>query len=93
MKPHSLTPAESLFVINLMYHKWDAASPYPSYKTLAGRMGISVQYARDIARALETKGYLKRQVRVGQTNRFDLNPMFVALDKHIQDQRILEIAP
>jgi len=81
--PKPLSPAEQLFVLNLMFHKWDGKRPYPSYATLAKRMGISVQYARDIARKLERKDYMSREVRSGRSNRFDLQPLFDALDQHI----------
>ena len=82
LKPYPLTVPESAFVLQLMVFKWDAKAPFPSYKTLAERMGVSVQYARRIARNLGTKGYLFRQVRYGMTNRFDLQPLFDALVAH-----------
>lgn len=84
LKPFSLGPAEMSFVLNLMYFKWDARAPFPSYKTLADRMGISVQYARDIARKLERKGFLTRTVRRGLPNQFDLQPLFDALARHVE---------
>ena len=42
-------------------------------------MGISDKMARRHAKSLEVKGYLKRRIRVGQTNHFDLNPLFDAV--------------
>jgi len=84
LKPHPLSPVETLFVLQLMVHKWDARAPHPSFKTLATRMGISLQYARRIARDLETKGYLRRRMRVGTTTRFDLTPLFAHLASHVQ---------
>lgn len=93
LKPHGLNPAESLFIINLLYHKWDAKKPYPSYKTIAGRMGVSIQYTRDIARRLERKGLILREVRVGRPNRFDLQPLFDALSKHVAETEALKTTP
>jgi len=84
LKPYSLGPAEVSFVLNLMYFKWDERAPFPSYATLAGRMGISVQYARDIARKLARKGFLIRTIRRGLPNQFDLQPLFDALAKHVE---------
>ena len=55
LKPHPLTPAQALFVLQLMVHKWDAKHPYPAYKTIAQRMGVSVEYARSIARDLRRR--------------------------------------
>ena len=84
LTPYPLTMAQQLFVLELMYHKWDANRPYPSYATIAARMGRSVAYIRDVARDLEKRGYLTREVRVGRSNRFDLQPLFDALARHVQ---------
>jgi hypothetical protein len=78
----SLTPTEALFVLELMAYKWDERAPFPGYKALAERMGVSDVYARKLARTLQAKGYLKRLVRVGQTNRFNLQPLFDKLADH-----------
>lgn len=48
-------------------------------KTNPWSMGITDTSARDHARSLECKGYLKREKRVGISNLFDLTPMFKAL--------------
>ena len=85
LQPVSLTHGEALFVLHLMEFKWDAAEPFPSYSTLASRMGISTKMVRRYARTLETKGFLRRMIRTGNTNRFDLGPLFDALLKAVQD--------
>jgi hypothetical protein len=66
-----------------MIHKRDERAPFPGYKTIAQRMGVSVKYARKIAVDLESKKLLRRVVRIGTTNRFDLTPLFDALAKHV----------
>jgi hypothetical protein len=88
LQPYSLTPIQILFVAELMYHKWDERNPFPSYQTIADRMGRSVQYTRDVARSLERKGYLRRIVRVGQPNEFDLQPLFDAIAKRVAEDRV-----
>ena len=85
LKPHSLTHGEALFVLHLMEFKWDRAAPFPSYGTLARRMGISTKMVRRYGQALERKGYLQRVIRTGHTNRFDLGPLFDKLLKTVQD--------
>lgn len=80
----SLTTAEAMFVLQLMVHKWDRKAPFPSYATIAKRMGISAAYARRLARNLKIKGLLRRAVRVGTTNRFDLGPLFEKLAQIVQ---------
>jgi hypothetical protein len=88
LKPHPLNSGEALFVINLMAFKWDEEAPFPGYKTLAARMGISDKMARRYAQSLEVKGYLRRQIRTGQTNRFDLTPLFDTLRRaHLEERR------
>jgi DNA-binding transcriptional MocR family regulator len=64
---------------NLMEFKWDSNAPFPGYATLAQRMGISVKMARRHAQTLEGKKYLRREMRRGRTNRFDLSPLFEGL--------------
>ena len=76
LKPHALTHAEALFVLHLMEFKWDQAAPFPSYAKLAGRMGVTVKMARRYAQNLERKGCLHRMRRTGNTNLFDLTPLF-----------------
>ena len=77
-----------MFIIHLMKHKWDKAAPYPGFKALAKRMGMSPEAARLIARKLESKGYLYRQMQVGQTNKFHLDNLFAALEKLLASDSI-----
>jgi len=84
MRQYRLTPTEALFVIDLMAHKWDATSPFPGYKRLSKWMGTTEGYVRKIARSLETKGFLRRLRRIGDTNKFDLEPLFTKLANHIK---------
>jgi hypothetical protein len=79
LKPFDLTYGEAMFVIHLMQHKWDESAPFPAYKTIANRMHVSAKSARRWAASLEHKGYLKREMRVGTTNRFHLKGLLDAL--------------
>ena len=47
-------------------------------------MGISTKMVRRYALALEQKGYLRRVIRKGNTNRFDLEPLFDKLLKVVE---------
>lgn len=73
---YGLTPAELVFVLEVMSFKWGTEDPFPSYKRIADNMGVSEGYARKIARGLEEKGFLRRKKRDGMTNKFDLAPLF-----------------
>lgn len=89
LKPHPLSAGEVLFVLHLMEYKWDERAPFPSYKTLARRMGISDKMARRHAQSLEAKRYLRRVARVGATNQFDLTPLFDAIrDACIYEEKV-----
>lgn len=79
-----VTSLEAMFIIHLVRHKWDEKPPYPSFRTIAKRMGVTDTSVRNHARSLERgKKYLRREKVVGQPNRFDLQPLFKALEKLI----------
>ena len=84
LKPYSLTSGEALFILHLMAFKWGEDAPFPSYKTLAKRMGVSTKMVRRHAQSLETKGYLVRLFQRGGTNRFFLNPLFDKLNETLE---------
>jgi Helix-turn-helix domain len=79
LKPYALTVGEAMFVLELMSYKWSEIAPFPSYKSLASRMGVTDKMVRRYAANLEGKGYLQREARIGSTNTFNLNPLFSAL--------------
>ena len=87
LKPYPLTTGEAMFVLHLMRFKWSAKAPFPGYKRLGAHMGISHKMARTHAKSLEDKKLLRRLMRIGRTNRFDLTPLFAALAKAVADER------
>lgn len=88
-----ITPAEAIFIIHLIRYKWTADAPYPGFKSIAEQMGISVQMARHHARNLEQKKYLSREMRVGATNRFHLEPLFAALERRLSQLPPKQVPP
>ena len=74
-----LSNGQFVFILQLMSFKWNESAPFPSYKTLAQRMGITTEMARQHAKHLEEKGLLRRVKRNGQSNAFDLQPLTTAL--------------
>lgn len=79
LKPYALTVGEAMFVLELMAYKWSERAPFPSYKSLAARMGVTDKMVRRYAANLEGKKYLQRETRIGSTNTFNLNPLLAAL--------------
>ena len=69
-------------VLHLMQYKWDDDKPFPSHATVARQMGVSAKQVQRYAAALETKKFLRRETRIGMSNRFDLVPMFNALEEY-----------
>ena len=67
LQPYGLTTAEAMFVLQLMAYKWTEEAPFPSYTTLAKRMGVTPKMVRRYAKALEEKGYMKRKARIGSS--------------------------
>ena len=86
LKPYAITPTEAMLVLQLMAFKWTEDDPFPSYARLAGRMGVTVKQVRRIARSIEAKGYLKRVGRIGNSNKFNLQPLFDALAAAQQEE-------
>ncbi len=87
LKPYDLTHNEAMFVVHLFRYKWDENAPYPGYKTIAKHMGISDKSARRYAQSLEQKGYLHREMRKGETNKFHLKNMLDALKRSRKAQK------
>lgn len=79
LQPYSLTHGEAMFIIHLMHHKWGIEAPYPSYRTISQRMGVSLRTARRFGASLEHKRYLHRELRTGETNLFHLDRLINAL--------------
>jgi DNA-binding MarR family transcriptional regulator len=79
LKPYPLTHGEAMFVVHLMQHKWGEDAPYPGYKSIAKRMSVSDKTARRLAKSLEDKKYLFREVRRANTNVFHLTKLMNAL--------------
>lgn len=80
-----LTHGEAMFVVHLLDFKWGKEAPFPGYRRLATYLGVTEKQARRLAKSLEDKGYLRREIRVDQTNRFHLEGLYVALEKLMAD--------
>ena len=80
-----MTTLEAMFIVQLMTFKWDEKQPFPGFKTIGRRMGVTDTSARKYARSLEKKGYLRRIMRESQTNRFDLEPLFEVLEERLAE--------
>ncbi len=78
-----ITPGEAMLIVHLMRHKWDKNAPYPGFETLGRQMGITPTSVRNHVRSLEKKKLLVREMRVSQTNKFHLTPLFERLEKHV----------
>ena len=90
LKPYSITHGEAMFIIHLMSFKWEEQAPFPAYKTIAHRMGVSIKTARRLAQSLEQKKYLVREVRVNNTNIFHLENLITALEDHKRNKPKLQ---
>jgi DNA-binding MarR family transcriptional regulator len=79
--PYPISAIEFTLIVHLISHKWDDAMPFPKVSTLAKKMLRSEAAVRGAARSLEKKKYLKRYMKRGKPNHFDLTPLFEALEK------------
>ena len=62
-----------------MTFKWEAEASYPSYDTIAKRMGVTDKMVHRYAQSLQKKGYVQRLFQKRGPNRFDLSGLFRAL--------------
>ncbi|AMV19683.1 helix-turn-helix domain-containing protein [Planctomyces sp. SH-PL14] len=91
-----MSHTEAMVVIHLVSFKWDDNAPFPALKTIGRRMGITSTSVRSHVRRLEEKGLLAREMQVGTTNRFHLQPLFarleqlLALDEQREAERLAE---
>jgi hypothetical protein len=85
-----LSAAQALFVIHLLDFKRDANAPFPSYARIARYMGVQAKAVQRYARTLERKGLLRRETRNGESNRFDLQPLFERVEELMDDVDELE---
>jgi DNA-binding MarR family transcriptional regulator len=76
-----ISSLEAMFIIHLLHFKWNEHMPYPTFKTLSERMGLSDAATRTHARNLERKKYLMRIRKLGDPNTFDLSLLFEALEQ------------
>lgn len=79
-----ISGAELLFTIHVWQHWWSDRDPYPSLRTIASRMGISVRQAKRHVESLESKGLLRvieRFLPDGSqtTNEFDYSALIRAV--------------
>ena len=79
-----LSGPELLFTIHVWQHWWSDRDPYPSLRTIAARMGISVRQAKRYVESLEHKGFLRVVERFlpdgsQTTNEFDYSPLIRAV--------------
>jgi DNA replication protein len=81
-----ITNTEAMLVIHLMHYKWDEDAPYPSFKTLAHRMGLTEQQVRAHALSLVRKKLMKKTLRLGKPNLFHLEPLFKRLEEIYDDE-------
>jgi hypothetical protein len=78
---------EAMLIIHLVRHKWTVKMPFPGFKRLAKRMGMTPTGVRAHARSLQRKGLLRRVKRPGKANVFDLEPLFEQLEQLIPQVR------
>lgn len=79
-----ITSSELVVICCLASHQWDHRLPFPATSTLARYTGKTNGSIKDNLRSLETKGYLRRIYRDGQTNQYDLKPLKETLKSYAQ---------
>lgn len=79
-----LTDAEFTVLAYLLTRQFTPRSkPYMSVKTLASHIGKGESATRDNLRKLEQKGFIVREARKSDTNRYDLSGLVKKLNQHL----------
>lgn len=77
----NLSNEEVMFLIHCFSYKWTDNHPYPSFNTIAVKMGNKRNTIQGYARSLERKGFIKRINRSGQSSKIDLYPLIEILER------------
>lgn len=93
LRPHpnarGLTSTEAMLIIQLIDHKWDDRAPYPTLRTLASRMGLSVRGVRNALQSLSELGYVRRELSMtGGPTRYHLDGLNKALEALMADDML-----
>lgn len=92
--PDGLSPVEVLLLVQLLSFKWTSEAPYPPIKVLAERLGRTERSVYSILSGLKKKGLINwerglsgRDGEPGRANRYDLGPLFRALEQLADEDR------
>lgn len=83
-----IASCEALFIIHCIEYKWSTKNPYPSFKTIATKMGKSRSVIQRYARSLENKGLILRVERFGLANEIDITPLIRRLEDYAELHRV-----
>ena len=70
-----ISSVEALCVIHVFEFKWTVDCPFPSFNTIADRMGKSRNSVQAYIRSLEKRGFIKRVYVEGKSSRINLSPL------------------
>lgn len=83
-----LKPSEFFILVNIESFRWDGKKkPYPSLVTLSNRIGIVPRAVSRNITSLIDKECLRREKRMGTSNKYDFYPLNKALLKLIRADR------
>lgn len=79
-----ITPGEMMFIIHVWQYWWTEKDPYPSLRTIAGKMSVSRRQVSNYTQSLKSKGLLlvheRQDPERGQvTSEYDFSPLIRAL--------------
>jgi len=79
--PHlEITNSEAMFIVHCFSYKWTVDSPFPALGTIAKEMGVDRNTTQRYARSLQSKGFLVRRFRTGNTSLIDFKPLLGLLE-------------
>lgn len=75
------TPQEKLFVLAIYHHDWDGEKAWPSMARISKITSFSPRTLERARKALEARGWLKVDPRIGRSNNYSLDIPDMTLDE------------
>lgn len=82
-----ISEEELVFIQQAFCYKWDDRNPYPSFSTIAAKMGKAKRRIQQYAKSLEEKKLMERKPRLGSSSELNFSPLLAAMRKILQGMK------
>lgn len=82
-----ISEEELVFIQQAFCYKWDDRNPYPSFSTIAAKMGKTKRTIQHYAESLEKKKLMERKPRLGGSSELDFSLLLAAMRGLLQEMK------